>query len=85
MDREITITVTDEEARRIEERVATGHFESPADYVHADALATAPLDIPDEILERLLEEDNLDSDPGVPAEEAFARVRARIETTYGKG
>jgi Arc/MetJ-type ribon-helix-helix transcriptional regulator len=35
MDREITITVTDDEARRIEERVASGEFESAAEYVRA--------------------------------------------------
>lgn len=59
MDREITITVTDDEARRIDERVASGEFESAADVVRA-ALANydglvQPL--PDAVLLHLIDEE----------------------------
>ncbi len=87
MEREITITVTDEEARRIEERVAAGEFESASEYVHATistALAEQGFDIPDDVLLALLEEDEAVADPGIPANEAFAQVRANLEAKYGK-
>ena len=87
MEREITITVTDEEARRTEERVAAGRFESAADYVHSalsTTLAHHTLEIPDDVLFALLEQDDADENPGVPADEAFAQVRGNLETKYGK-
>ena len=83
MDREITITVTDDEARRIDERVASGEFESAADVVRA-ALATldasdADLSVPADELRRLVDEALTDPRPPVPAVVAFARLRSRIQ------
>lgn len=63
MEREITITVTDEEARRIDERVAAGEFASAAELAHAavsSVLAPPDVDIPDDVLRQLLEEDDAD-------------------------
>lgn len=87
MDREITITVTEDEARRIDERVAAGEFESAAEYVHSTishVLAYGAFDVPDDVLLHLLEEDDADADPGIPADEAFRQTRAKLEAKYGK-
>lgn len=87
MYREITIVVTEEEARRIDARVASGEFASASDYVHSTvstALTSDALDIPDDVLQALLEDDDADSDPGIPADNAFAQVKANLEAKYGK-
>ena len=88
MDREITIVLTDEEARRIDERVASGEFASAEDYVHSTlstALTGAEFHIPADVLQALIDEDEADADPGIPADIAFAQVKASIEAKHGKG
>lgn len=82
MEREITITVTDEEARRIDERVAAGEFSSPSEVatVALKSFLHEAVGVPEEILRQLLDEDDEAADPGVPLDEAFAMVRARIRT-----
>jgi Arc/MetJ-type ribon-helix-helix transcriptional regulator len=66
MDREITIVVSEDEARRIDERVAAGEFASAADLAHAAVanFVTSELDGPisDELVRRLIEE-AADDDP----------------------
>ena len=87
MEREITITVTDDEARRIEERAASAGFGSPAEYVHAtlaDALQQPVVDISDDLLRQLLEDDDADSSPDVGIDEAFAEVHRHIEELAAK-
>lgn len=84
MDREITIIVTEDEARLIEERAASAGYESVAEYVHSTALAHA-FEIPDDVLIQLLEQDDAETDPGVPSNEAFAQVRANLVAKYGTG
>lgn len=88
MEREITITVTDEEAERIEARAASAGYQSAAQYVHAtlaDALQQPAVDIPDDVLRQLLEEDDANNGPDVAIDEAFAQVRANLEAKYGRG
>jgi len=87
MEREITITVTDDEARLIEERVSAGEYNSAADYVHATvstALSEAAFDIPGNVLRLLLEEDDADTSPDVDIDEAFAEVYRHIDELAAK-
>jgi Arc/MetJ-type ribon-helix-helix transcriptional regulator len=61
MDREITITISDDEARRIQQRVEAGEFRSASEYVRA-AMSHYALDAepewipPDDVLRQLVEE-----------------------------
>lgn len=87
MDHTITITVTEEEARRIEERVATGNFLSPADLVHTavvDYIEQDDPDLDDAQLRRLIAEADADDGPDMDAKEAFASVYAYIEELAAK-
>jgi len=87
MEREITIVVTEDEARRIDERVAAGEYASAAELAHAavsSVLADQGADIPDEVLQFLLAEDDADTEPGIPLDEALREVRANLEAKYGK-
>ena len=79
MDREITITVTDDEARRIDERVASGEFESVADVVRA-ALANydglvRPLT--DALLLQLLGDEMADQALGVRLDRQLVELTSR--------
>ena len=88
MDREITITVTDDEARLIDERVAAGEFESAVDLVHfalATVLGDQLPDVPEDVLLLRLAEDAADEGSDLSADEAFAQVRANLAAKYGRG
>ena len=88
VDHTITITVTEDEARRIEERVATGDFVSPADLVHAAVVSyihhndDSALD--DARLRQLIAEAEADDRPDVDAKEAFASIYAYISEVAAK-
>jgi Arc/MetJ-type ribon-helix-helix transcriptional regulator len=89
MEREITITVTDDEARRIEERVASGEYESASELAHAALATFVRADnhgphLPDELLRHLIEEDEADPWPDVDIDEAFAQVYRHIEELAAK-
>lgn len=87
MDREITITVSDEEARLIDERVRSGDFASPADVVRAalDWFAGANADVDADALRQLVEEAKSDPSPDIPADEAFEQVRRYIRSRGESG
>ncbi|OEO28948.1 hypothetical protein VW23_027840 [Devosia insulae DS-56] len=87
MDQTITITVTEDEARRIEERVATGDFSSPADLVHTAVVNYIEQDgfeLDDAQLRQLIAEADADVRPDMDAKEAFASVYAYIEELAAK-
>ena len=82
MDREFTITVTEDEARAIEHRVRAGDFASAEEVVKA-AVASFTHEGPDEgedseRLRHLIQESIGDPSPDVPLEKAFAELRRRI-------
>jgi antitoxin ParD1/3/4 len=84
MDRELTITVSDEDARFIEEQIRSGAFASASDMVRAgfDELrlaAGAPGEEIDPQWLRAKVQEALD-DPRPPV--SNAEVRARIEAWY---
>ena len=85
MDREITITVTDEEARRIEERAASAGYDSVSDYVHS-AVSMALLAredsslLGDEAIRAAIAEADADTRPAIPAQSAFENVRTYIRS-----
>jgi Arc/MetJ-type ribon-helix-helix transcriptional regulator len=80
MDREITITVSDEEARLIQERVDSGRAESPADFVMmavrteliGDSLMDAMID--DESLKALIGEALEDPRPDLSSEQVHKHL-----------
>jgi antitoxin ParD1/3/4 len=82
MDRELTIILSDEAARLIEERVQSGAFPSAAAVIGAalDTLAEteAREQRETEWLRTKVQEALDDPRPPVPADEAFARVRNHI-------
>jgi antitoxin ParD1/3/4 len=82
MDKELTVTITEEEARLIEERVHSGAYASADDVVRAalgslDRLEANGRD-ETERFRRLIQESLDDPRPNVPIKEAFEQVRARI-------
>jgi Arc/MetJ-type ribon-helix-helix transcriptional regulator len=83
MDREITITVTEDEARRIDERVAAGEYASAADLAHAaiaDFVAAEVADrLPDGLVRQLIEEDEADDGPDMGADEFADRLHHYID------
>ena len=87
MDRTITVKVTDEEAARIDARVAAGEFTSVDDFVHSaitvfEGELSAPLT--DDLVRRLIAEDEAVGGPALDADEAFALVRRHIATVTAK-
>ena len=84
MDRELTITLTDEEARLIDEQVESGAFASASEVVHAGLARMVEVEAWDgletEWLRQKVQEALDDPRPSVPAEEAFARIRDHIST-----
>lgn len=82
MDREITITVSEEIAQKIDARVAAGDFASPSEMVEAaiGAVETEGLwDISDTELKRLLSEADADPRPALGAEQAFEELHAYVD------
>jgi Arc/MetJ-type ribon-helix-helix transcriptional regulator len=89
MEREITITVNDEQAQRIEERVAAGEYSSAADYVQAAVdnfvlFASNGPPLSDELLRQLIQEADDDPRADVDADEAFERVYRYIDELAAK-
>ena len=85
MDREITIVVTDDEARRIDARVASGEFQSTEDVVRAalasfDAAGDDPLSL--DIVRQKVAEALADPGPARPAKEVFDNLRAIINAEF---
>lgn len=85
MDREITIVVTDDEARRIDARVASGEFQSTEDVVRAalasfDSAGEDPLSL--DIVRQKVAEALADPSPALPANEVFEGLRAVIHAEF---
>ena len=83
MDKELTVTITEEEARLIDEQVHSGAFASADEVVRAalDTFARAEAKEREEMerLRRLIQESFDDPRQNVPLKEAFERVRAHIK------
>ena len=82
MEREITITVTDDEARLIEERVAAGDYRSAAELVHsAVSDVLSPPSYPtDDVLRAAIAEADADPRPDLDGNEFFERLHRHIDT-----
>lgn len=82
MDREITIRVSDEEAQRIDRRVADGKFASAEEFLHA-AIASYESDedfaLPFGQMRRMIAESLSDARPPVGVAEVLAGLRARVD------
>jgi Arc/MetJ-type ribon-helix-helix transcriptional regulator len=78
VDREITITVSEEEARRIQDRVDAGEFASPAEFVKAAVSLVVDAEpewtLPDDVLKRLVEEAVSDPRPSLTPEEVHRQL-----------
>ena len=79
MDREITIRVSEEEARLIDEQVSSGAFASVEDVLHAGLMTVAAPRLDDDLLRKLIAEADADPRPSVPLAEAFDEVFAYID------
>lgn len=87
MEREITITVTDEEARRIEERVASGEFESATELVHAAVVTFTEGDrqpLSDDLVRQLIEEDEALGGADLTDAEVAERLDRRFRELQAK-
>ncbi|MBV9835662.1 MAG: type II toxin-antitoxin system ParD family antitoxin [Alphaproteobacteria bacterium] len=72
--------------RLIEELVSSGRFRSPADVVAAGLnLLEAELAVADNDRLRALIREGIDSGPGIPADEVFARLRSKYAAMPGRG
>lgn len=70
----------------IEELVSSGRFSSPADVVAAGlSLLEMELAAADNDRLRALVREGIDSGPGIPAEEVFARLRHKYAAMPGGG
>jgi Arc/MetJ-type ribon-helix-helix transcriptional regulator len=79
MEREITIQVSDEEARVLQERASAAGYTGAAEYVQA--LVATALDDDDELLRRIADEiDAALDDPTdrTSLEDTFAELRATV-------
>jgi Arc/MetJ-type ribon-helix-helix transcriptional regulator len=86
MEREITITVTDDEARLIEERVAAGEYDSAADLVHravSDVLSP-PAYLTDDFLRAAIAEADADPRPDLNESEFFDRLHRHIDAVASR-
>jgi antitoxin ParD1/3/4 len=79
MDREITITVSEEEARLIDEQVSSGAYASAEELLHAGLMTVAASSLDDEVLRKLIAEADADPRPSVPLDVAFDQVFAYID------
>ena len=84
MEREITITLSDEEARHVQERVDAGEYASVSDVVKAALqhymLEDDPSWIPsDEVLRELVQEAIDDPRPSLTPDEVREQLRAHHE------
>lgn len=82
MDREITIAVSDEEARVIDERLNSGAYETPGDVIRAAldnlALVDNHPDLDGGWMRREIERSLRDGQASVSIDAAFAEVRQAI-------
>jgi hypothetical protein len=79
MDREITITISDEVARKLDEDVAAGQFPTIEEAASV-AVANAYADwLTDDVVRRLIKEADADPGPVLPLDEAFKQIHAHID------
>lgn len=86
MEREITITVTDDEARLIEERVAAGEYQSAVDLVHSavSGVLSPPAWLNEGLLRAALAEADADPRPDLDEDEFFDRLHRHIDSVAAR-